>query len=157
MRALLLCAAVAVLAGCQATGSGVIAEHTPTERVVLGATLEERLLKVRPQQPIFATSRQLAPDELSVLVAFVRTVPSGRLIEAGNPIYFIDIKSKIERYSKNHIHLVYDVAVLRADTKTIILRSSLASNCVEVEALYTYPIRCSLLRPILLRRTLEGL
>jgi hypothetical protein len=157
LRALSVSVAVTVLGACQSTGSGVLVEHTPSERAVLGATLEDRLLRVRPQQPIFAASPKVSSDELAVLVDFVRTLPSGRLIEAGNPIYFLEVKSKVEAYSKTHKSILYEVAIRRADNRSLVFQNSLSSNCLESEALYTYPIRCSLLRPMLLRRALEGL
>lgn len=157
IRALAACVAIVFLGACQTTGSGVIVEHTPAARVVLGAALEERLLKVRPQQPIFAISQRVSPVELTVLVDFVRRLPSGRLIETGNPIYLIEVRSKMKADYKNHMYLTYEVAIRRADNSSLVLQNSLSSNCLDSEAMYTYPIRCSLLRPMLLQRALEGL
>lgn len=148
---------LALLGACQTTGSGVITERTPTERGAIGALIEERLLKIRPQQPIFAVRRTLMPSEQSVLMDFVATLPSGRLIEGGNPIYWLDVSSKMNTELANLTRLTYEVAIRRADNSTLVSRRKEASICIDSEALYTYPIRCSLLRPMLLRLALEGL
>lgn len=149
--------AFSLLGACQATGSGVVAERTQTERATVGASLEERLLKVRPQQPIFAVREKLMPAEQSVLMDFVATLPSGRLVEGGNPIYWLKVRSTMDAVYGSHKRLTYEVAIHRADDSRLVSASREASVCIDSEALYTYPIRCSLLRSTLLRRALEGL
>jgi len=151
-----LCTA-GLLAGCRTTGSGVVQEHTPAQRAAIAAGLEERLLQTRPQQPIFLARPRLSPVDQPVVVAFINTLPSGRLVESGNPTYWLEVRSKMTVYFKDHKILAYEIAIRRADTGAVVSQSTQSSNCMDSEALYTNPIRCSLLRPMLLRLTLEGL
>jgi hypothetical protein len=92
-----------------------------------------------------------------VVVDFIRTLPSGRLVDSGNPIYLLEVRSSMKVYFKDHKILTYEVEIRRADTRAVVTHNSQSSNCMDSEALYTNPIRCSLLRPMLLRRALEGL
>lgn len=148
----------ALVVGCQTTGSGVTPERTPEERAAIGEDLESRLLAIRPQPPIFGVRDDLLPEERAAVAAFVATLPSGRLIYGGNPVYWIDIEVVPHLDPGTLSHLRYDVRLRRTDTHEVVGQPVSEGNyCMDSEAVITYPIRCALLRPRLLRRALEQL
>ena len=151
-----------ILAACANTlEQGGAIETTPTQRRDIGSALEERLLKILNAKPIFSSKQKLNPMEIKVLTSFAESLPSGTFIFGGHPSFLIELKYNQWRVTKKRIASVigirYRVALKRADNKDIISLAEQSGNCNESEALLTYPTRCSILRPIVLRTALEKL
>ncbi len=137
-----------------------VIDNPVQEKRRIGERLENKLLLNRDIKPIFSTRQHLDISELKVLIYFTETLPSGSLIFDGNPSYWFDIKKEKEpvRGAPSEIKRVtYTIQIIDAQSNKVVTKSTLFGDCIESEALYTYPTRCSLRIPPLLREALEAL
>lgn len=158
--------AIAFLVGCStATEQALKLQVSPAEQARIGARLEERLFLFRQVKPTFTIkTKRVERFERQVVAEFIDQMPSGNLIFGGFPAFqFVISKRQVRVNTKIRgdfapvLDVIYSVNLQDSDEGRTIFEAEYIGRCIESEAIYTSPTRCSLLRPFLLRKALEKL
>lgn len=158
--------AIAILIGCStASEQALELQGTPAEQARIAARLEERLFALKQVKPTFTIkARRVERYERQVVTEFVDLMPSGNLIFGGFPAFqFVFSKRQVRVNTQIRgdfapvFDVTYSVELQDTDGGRAIFKAEHAGRCIESEAIYTSPTRCSLLRPFILRKALEKL
>lgn len=155
----------AVLQGCTTASEQEAAlEPSLNERSLIGQRLEERLFSIKSVKPTFSSRQNIQRFEREVLSKFINTLPSGNLIFGGFPAYWIELDRQEMRVNTQIrgdfapvFDVTYQITLKTSDSDLVVARARHTGRCIESEAIFTSPTRCSLLRPYVLRAALEKL
>lgn len=157
---------IVVLVGCStASEQALELQASPAEQARIGVRLEKRLFSLKQVKPTFTIkNRAVERFERQIVADFVEQIPSGNLIFGGFPAFQLVLSKQQVRVNKQIkggfapvYDVTYNVELRDSDGGQTIFKAEHTGRCIESEAIYTSPTRCSLLRPFILNKALEKL
>ena len=166
------------LAGCSAmlpaTLEAGAALETPVEiRQQRAHDLDRRLIERNGGlQPVIGVRTGLPPEQRLVVSNFVELMPTTSLVLGGRANYILEIDKRRRRpqWDKERIisvwgdddtnnvwDVTFAISLVTRSGRELVSEASQTGRCLDSEAIFTSPTRCSLLESLILQRALEKL
>jgi hypothetical protein len=154
---------VLFLPACASTlAEGAAETSSQADRREAALGLEARLKGFAPEPIIIGIKSGPGQDELVEINSFVGLMNDARFIVGGRPSFQIEFESKERRESAGSSSsgrriITFTVQVIHVKSRKAILQAEQEGLCLDSTALVSYPLQCTVMKPLVLRRALESL